>query len=167
MGAIGHEAKQRLAVVEHRADDSDVGQVGAAVIGMICHDHIPRAKRLVKRNRANTEAKRAEMNRNMRGIGDEFSIGIEQCARVVEPLLHVGGHGGSLQQLSHLLNDRVKSIGEQFQFDNRGVIAIGGRFAGRYSFQFDSAIRSENSLPVFADADGAKSILNDRRPVDS
>ena len=58
MRSVGDVAKELLGVIKHRANDSDVGQMRAAMARMIGDDHVATVKRLAKRNRADAKAER-------------------------------------------------------------------------------------------------------------
>ena len=65
------------------------------------------------------------MDGDVRGVGDEAAVGIEQGAGEVEAFLDVRGEGGAAQGDAHLLGDGGKTTVEEFEFD--GVIHFVGQ----------------------------------------
>ena len=55
------------------------------------------------------------MHRDMRGVGDEPAVAIEDGAGEVEPLLDVDRARGVLQRIAHLLGDRGEALVEHFE----------------------------------------------------
>jgi len=64
---------------------------------------------------ADTQSHRAQMHGNMRRIRHKASLGVKQRAGEIETLLYVDGQRATLQQRTHLLDQREESTGEQFQ----------------------------------------------------
>lgn len=63
---------------------------------------------------------RAQMHRNVRGIGDQIAVGVEEGAGEVEPLLDVDGVRGVLQADAHLLGDGHEEAVEDLQHHRVG-----------------------------------------------
>ena len=81
---------------EHGHDHRDVGKMGAAAIGRI--EYIDVAAQNASSvaglparfdNRPNAVAHRSEMDGNVRGIGDQAPVPIEQGTGEIEPLLDI------------------------------------------------------------------------------
>ena len=74
-----------------RRDHGDVGQMGAAVVGVVQHEHVARAHRprVLPDHCLDAFAHRTQVNRHVRRIGDQVALCIEQCAAEIEALLDV------------------------------------------------------------------------------
>ena len=66
---------------------------------------------------SNRVAHCTEVNRDMRRIGHEFSLFIENGAGKIETFLNVGGNCGALQGASHLFSNRHKQVVEDGKLD--------------------------------------------------
>ncbi len=62
-------------------------------------------------------AHRAEVHRDVRGVGDQVSGGVEHRAREIETVADVGAHRRSLEDDTHLLRDRSELVVEHLQQD--------------------------------------------------
>ena len=111
------EQQVLLRCVEHRGDHGDVGQVGAAGIGRIQHEHVARANAAGAPvdDGADALAHAAEVHRHVRRIGDEFALAVENGAGEIETFLDVDGIGGLFQHRAHLLGNRHEQVVENFQ----------------------------------------------------
>ncbi len=111
---LGHE--QLAAGVEHRRDDRDVGQVGAARERVV--EHPRRAVGVVlARDGGDRVGHRAEVDGDVLGLHDELAVGVEERARGVAALLDVRGVARADQHRAHLLADRAQSAGGDAQRD--------------------------------------------------
>ena len=65
--------------VEDRRDHGDIGQMGAAAIGIVEHEHIARrdGPGIVGDHRLHARPHRAEMYRHVRRVGDQGATGVE------------------------------------------------------------------------------------------
>ena len=93
--------------VKNRGDDGDVGEMGAAVERIVQRDDVAGLQGVaaVVEDGADTFAHGAEMYRNVRGVGDEVAVGVEDGAGKVQALLDVHTHGRVLQHGSGLFGD--------------------------------------------------------------
>src|SRR5580698_5855109 len=57
------------------------------------------------------------MHRHVLPHGDDFPGALKQRARIIAPLLNVGGKRSAPQRRAHLLGDGVEQVLEDFQFD--------------------------------------------------
>ena len=116
-------------LVEDRRDDGDVRQVGAAVVGRVHHVDIAglQGAAVLLQHRAHRLAHRAQVNRDMRRIGDQIAVGVEHRAGEIEPLLDVHRIGGVLQRHAHLLGDRHEEVVEHLQHHR---VALGAHREG-------------------------------------
>ena len=104
----------------------------AAVIGRVEDIGIPRPHcALVGFDDGfNRLAHRAQMDRDVRGIGDQATIRCEDGAREIQPFLDIHRVGGIGQRRAHLLGDRHKEVVKHLQHDRVGPFA---RAQGRLS----------------------------------
>ena len=125
----------RLLFAEDRRADGDVGQVGAAVIGGVEGEDVAgmNVAGILADDRFHRAIHRAEMDRHVRGIGDQPPFAVEDRAGEVETLLDVDRIGGVLQRHAHLLGDRHEEVVEDFEHHRIGVGAdrVPGRAGGR------------------------------------
>ncbi len=115
VGAVGGEADQLLAG-EGGRDDRDVGQVGAARVGVVEHPAHPGLVVLV-RHRRDRGGHRAQVDRDVLGLHHEVAGGVEQRAGGVAALLDVGRVAGADQHRAHLLAGRAQRAGGDAQGD--------------------------------------------------
>ena len=108
--------------IEDRNDHRDVGQVRAAAIGIVEHigvaapDAAPVARSAARLDdRADALAHRAEVHRDVRRIGDQRALRVEDRAGEIEPLLDVHGRRGGLQRDAHLLGDGHEQVVEDLE----------------------------------------------------
>ncbi len=129
MSTRGHERIGFAAVlaIEHRDDHRDIGQMGAAAIGIVEHVGIAAPEPATVTGFAagldharNAVAHAAQMHRDMRGIGDQFAGRIEQRAGKIEALLDVDRGGGGLQHDAHFLGNGHEQIVVDLQPDGIG-----------------------------------------------
>ncbi len=71
------------------------------------------------------------MHRQMRRVGDQLALGIEQRAREIQALFDVDRVGGILQPQAHLLGDRHEQVVEHFQHHRIDTGADGGAVRAR------------------------------------
>ncbi len=166
MAAAGNEEQDILAVVaEDRGDDGDVGQVGAAVIGRIDHEDVARLHLagVLADDRADALAHRAQMDRDVRRVGHQHAVRIEDRAGEVEPLLDVHGEGRVLQGQPHLLGDRHEQVVEHLEHDG---IAFGADRIGPLQrhdpVEDEMALRGKLGAPAGLDDGGGGLLADDR-----
>ena len=90
--------EDQLALLEHRHHHRDVGQVRAAVVGIVQRPHVAglQAAAVELQDRAHRSAHGAQVDRHVRRVGDQRPLGVEHRAGEVEPLLDVDRVGGAL-----------------------------------------------------------------------
>jgi hypothetical protein len=95
-------------LVEDRRDHGHVGQVGAAVVRRVQHEHVARHDRALALpgHGLDALAHGAEVHRDVRRVRHQVAFGVEDGAGKVEPLLDVDRVGGVLQHHASLLGDR-------------------------------------------------------------
>jgi hypothetical protein len=112
---------------EHRGDDCDVREVSAAVVGVVEDVDVAAAEVWVALDHhLDRLAHRAQVDRHVRGVGDQAALRVEQRAGEVEPLLDVDRVRGGLQADAHLLGDRHEQVVEDLQHHRVGAGADGG-----------------------------------------
>ena len=171
MPARRHEEQNLGAAFgEHRGHHGDVGKMRAAVIGRVQHPHI--AGREIAADLAphglDAAVHRAEMHRDMRGVGDEPAVAIEDGAGEVEPLLDVDRARGVLQRIAHLLGNRGEALVEHFEqhWIDAGA-ERGPRFAFAHAGEQQMVLRRDLCLPVRLDHDGLMRLDDEGRAQDA
>jgi hypothetical protein len=116
------EGGRFVAIDEHRHDHGDVGQVRAAAIGRVERIYVARqhaapvgAVPTRLDHGADALAHRAEMDRDVRCIGDEVAVAIEQRAGEIEPLADVDRSGAALECGAHFLGQPHEHAGEDLE----------------------------------------------------
>ena len=169
MAARGGEEQQPPVGAEHRHDHRDVGQMGAAVVGVVQRVDVarPQAVAAQAQDRAHALAHRAQMHRHVRRIGDQHAVRIEHGAGEVQALLHVDRVGGVLQRHAHLLGDRHEQVVEDLEHDRIGARADRGLPGERLDAAQQQVIaRGELGLPAGLDHHGGGALGDDRRASD-
>lgn len=116
-------------------------------------------------------AHRAEVHRNVRGVGDQVAVRIEQRAGEVQPLPDVHRLGGGFQPEAHLLGDRHEQVVEDLQQHRVGLetgleTGPSGRIGPRRG---DHSLREQvpglrhRRLPAVVDDGGGVGLGDDRR----
>ncbi len=123
VGAAGDVADQNR-LVEDRRDEGDVGEVGTAEGGVVGDRDVAGAEGDGVGDSTDAGAKRAEVDGDVRGVGDESALGIEEAAGEIEAFLDVGGEGDAAEHLAHLFDEAAEPCGEEFEFD--GVVGRDG-----------------------------------------
>ena len=112
-------------------------------------------------------AHRAEVHREVGGVGDEAALGVEHGAAEVQALLDVHRDGGVGEGRAHLLGDgheqAVEDL-EQHGGDARGVGGGAGRRRGPAQQQL--AAGQHLGPPARLDDGRAGGLADDRRPLD-
>ena len=115
VGAAGDEVGN-VGPGEHRRDHRDVGQVGAAAVGVVEHDDIALLKRLEGVDgRLDRGGHTAQMHRDVGRLRHHARLRIEHGAAKVEPFLDVGAETGAFERLAHVLGDRGEQVLEDFE----------------------------------------------------
>ena len=113
----GVEQHFAAGVVEHRRDHRDVGQVGAAGIGVVEHPGVTRQQVAARGgdHRLHAFTHRAEVHRHVRRVGDQLAAAVKQRTGKIEALLDVDRAGGVGERRAHLLGDRHVEVVEDLQ----------------------------------------------------
>ena len=108
--------------------------MGAAIIGCVEHENIAGADiAFVLADGCFYRAVHGpQMDGHMRGVGDQGTLGVKDCAGEVETLFDVDGLGGVLKGGAHLLGDRHEEIVENLKEYRIGFCAdcMGALFRG-------------------------------------
>ena len=117
MVAARAHVKRGTAVQINRGDDGNVRQVGAAVVGVVQHKHIPRlhAGGVVAHHGLDALAHGPQVHWHVRRVGDQVADGVEQRAAEIKPLLDIDRMRSVLQLQAHLLGDVHEQVVEHFQ----------------------------------------------------
>ena len=104
---------------EDRCDHGYIGQMGAAVEGVVHHEHVPGADApsVFVQDLLHALAHRAQMHRHVRRVGNQIPARVEQGAGEVQPLLDIDRVGGVLQRRAHLVGDGHELVVEDFEHD--------------------------------------------------
>ncbi len=159
--------------VEDRRNHGDVGEVGAALIGIVERNHIarPQPAAAAGKHGAHALAHRAEMHRHMRSVGDEPSFGIEQGTGEVEPLLDVDAARGVLEHDPRLARHMHEEIAEEFEPHRIGAdefVRLPPYCSARDPPPQDEVIaRAHLRLPAGLDHRGGVGLADQRRPLDA
>jgi len=128
--ARDEERCARAAVEEHRRDEREVGQVRAAVVGIVQEHGIPGLERRERQRRLDGARHGAEVHGDVRGLRHQPGVRVEHGARVVEPLGDVGRVRGAHERGAHLLGARREQAAVERERDRVGCGAPGGHRSG-------------------------------------
>src|SRR5262249_28603552 len=154
MPARGEKKKKvRAILAKYRRDHGDVGEMCPAIIGRIQHVDVSGLELLAKLAAYSLDAPihRAEMNRDVRGVGDEPSPRVEDRAGEIEPLLDIDRARCVLQRVAHLLCDRGEQIVEDFEHHRVGALAHAGGLLLGDARQHEVIARGDLGLPFRLD----------------
>ena len=157
-------------VVEDGGDDGHIRQVGAAAIGRVGRVHVAGLEVAVVGidDGPNRFAHRAEMDRDVRGVGDELAVPVEQRAGEIQPLLDVDRMSGIGQGYAHLLGDGHEQIVEHLQHDWIDVGADRDPLrAGLVAGQHQIVVGADLGLPARFDQGGRAGFAENRRADDA
>ena len=115
VGAAGGEAGQ-LAAAEDGGDESDVGKMGAAAIGVVEDPGVSGALFLLD-HRRHRQRHRAQVHGDVLGLHDHLARGVEEAGGGVAALLHVGRVGGAHEHHAHLVARRPQRAHHHLQSD--------------------------------------------------
>ncbi len=169
--ATARDVEQDLAParVEHGRHDCDVWEMRAAVVRGIEHEHVarPHLPRFLADDRLDRPVHAAEMNRHVRGIGDEIALAVEDRAREIEPLLDIDRLRREPQRLAHLLGNRHEEIVEDFE--QHGIRLRPKRLAapGRHARKQEIIPLCYLQRPAVLDHDGLMRFDDERRAGDA
>ena len=164
-----------VVAIEDRHDHRDVRQMRAAAIRIVEHigvaapDAAP-VPRLAARldDPADALAHRAQMHRDMRRVGDQRALGVEDRAGEIEPLLDVDARRRRLQRDAHLLGDRHEQVVEDLEPDRVDVGADRLAALERHGAGEDQrAVARALGAPARLDDDGRSRIEDQGGPVDT
>ena len=127
VAAGGDEESYGAGGVEDGGDDGDVGEMGAAVVGVVEGEDVAGAEGVLAAAQygAHGVAHGAEVDGDMGGVGDEMALAVEEGAGEVEALLDVDGIGGVDEGGAHLFGDGHEEVVEYFEHDGVGAGADG------------------------------------------
>ena len=155
--------------VEDRRDHGHVGQMGAAVVRRVQHEHIARHDRALALpgHGLDALAHGAEVHRDVRRVRHQVAFGVEDGTGKVEPLLDIDRVGGVLQHHAGLLGDRHEQVVEHLEHDRVGLGADLGLARARLDAGQDQVVaRRDLGGPAGLDHGGGDGLDDDRRPLD-
>ena len=103
--------EQTLFTGEDRHEHGHIGQMAAAMIGIVEQDDIARPdvlEPLLDRNRR--PGQRADMNRKVIGLRDQTRVGVADRQRKIAAGIEDLRIGGAKHRLAHLLHDRTEPV---------------------------------------------------------
>jgi hypothetical protein len=102
--AVGaEEIRPRAPGQEHGRDDGQVGQVRAAAVGIVEQHGVARSHRHALDRGLDAHRRRAQVDRQVRGLADHAPAAVEERAGEVAPLADVGRERGAQERRAHLL----------------------------------------------------------------
>src|SRR5258708_28323672 len=84
---------------------------------IVQHDHIARTHLAGSNRGAHRHGHRTQVHRHVVAHGDHFAGAVEYGARIISPLLDVGGKRSTPERRPHLLCNGVEEVLENFQLD--------------------------------------------------
>ena len=97
---------------EDGGDKGDVGQMGAAEVGVVEDDDIAGVEGEAAEGGLYGGGHGAKVHGDVSGLGHHLTLGVEQGAGEVEPLLHVGREAGAGQGHAHLIGYGDEKVAE-------------------------------------------------------
>jgi hypothetical protein len=87
---------------------------------MVGDRDVSRPERQGGRREAHAKPQGAEVHGDVRRVDHQLAMGVEKGAGEIQALLDVGGNGGALEALAHLVGDGGEAMSEQLQLDGAG-----------------------------------------------
>ena len=97
-------------------DERDVGKMRAAGERVVDDEDLA-GRGLALAHGGDGLRHRAEMYRDVLGLGDHPAVAVEERGRAVAALLDVRGEGGADERRAHLLRDRAERAAEDLELD--------------------------------------------------
>ena len=170
MPAGGHEEQDVLPIViKHRGDHGDVGQVRAAVVGVVEHVDIAglHAPAVTAQHHFDALAHGAQVHRHVRGVRDELPRRVEDRTGEVEAFLDVDRVRGALQPHTHLLGHGHEQVVEDLQHHRvSGGAGVRSRRAAAGPGQPQVTAVGHRGLPARLQHGGGEVLGDEGRPVD-
>lgn len=107
-------------------------------------------------------AHRAEVDGDVRGVGHQVPVRVEEGAGEVQPFLDVDGLGGGLQAGAHLFGDGHEEVVEDLQQDRVDLRVRLGPLRDGHAFHDEVSVIGGRGLPAVVD-DGRGAVLGDDR----
>ena len=113
MRAVDRPERQLL-TIEHRHERSQIGQMVAAVIGIVEQEHVarPHVAAEVVVHRTGRPGQRADVDRHVLGLGDQPPLGVAQRGREIAAGVDDLRVRGAQHRLAHLLGDRMQPVAD-------------------------------------------------------
>ena len=112
MRAVDRPEARRLLALEHRHKGGQIGQVVAAVIGVVEQEDVALVDVVAKElgHRLRRKGQGADMDRHMLGLGDQPAVEVADRGREVAARIEDLRIGGAQHRLAHLLDDRQQAM---------------------------------------------------------
>jgi hypothetical protein len=122
VGRVTHEPP----AVEDRRNDRDVRQVRAARERVVHDRDVSLLQRPQPRpNPGHRCRHRPEVNRDVRRLREQLTVGIEQRTRKIPPLFDVGRERHPLQRDPHLIGRGFEEVAEELKLDGIDRVSHG------------------------------------------
>ncbi len=112
---------------EDRLDHEDVGQVHAAVIGIVEDDDVAGMEVTgeLRQHHRHRVGHGAEMQRHRLGLGDDAALRVAQGGRIIEHVANDRRAGGPHHRVRHLVDDRIERALDHREGDRIEIVAAG------------------------------------------
>ncbi len=107
-------------------------------------------------------AHRPQVDGDVRGVGHEVSVRVEERAGKVQAFLDVDGLGGGLEAGAHLFGDGHEEVVEDLEKNRVGFCIEIGTLRNRHPFHDQMPVVGRRGLPAVVD-DGRRTGLGDDR----
>ena len=113
--------------IEHRHEGGEVGQMIAAVVGVVEQVDVARPDPVAEGvvHRFCRPRQGADVDRHVLGLSDQPALGVGECGREVPARVDDLGVGGAEHRLAHLLGDRMQAVLDDRDRDRVDVLASG------------------------------------------
>ena len=121
MATAGHEETGLIGSCKNRGNCSDIRQMGAPMERVVADHHISRLqgryvpRRHLRQQVPNRFSHRAQMHRDVGGIGHQSSCSIEQGTGEIESLADIHRATGLTQSIAHAFSDHHEAVVEKAQ----------------------------------------------------
>ncbi len=154
----------------HRRRQGHIREMGSSERRMIGHHNIAGSQGQVLGEQADTQSHGAEVNRDVRRIDDQPTLGIEQGAGEILTFLDVGGDGRSLEHLTHFTGDAGKAVAHEFELHRARCLVPGSGngliFVGSHRPDRNPAVSESVDPPPGRNDQRAVRLVDEGRTID-
>jgi hypothetical protein len=116
VGPVGDEETERFPDEDGRYT-GDVREVGASPVGIVEDYEITLFEGNGSKGRLDGKRHGSQVNRDVRSLGQRFSLLVEKGTRIIFAFLDVRGEGRPAQDGRHLLGNGDEDVLEKFEVD--------------------------------------------------